>query len=360
MNGLIKKIIFAGAAILIFLVILEGASRLYNYFQKDSLQSIGREVLAFNVEDLSPYVLFRKLPSLEMRGDGDFFYEFDDEKVTGQKAPGEYRIFIMGGSVAKGYGASVPEKKFHRLLENLLNENRPPQVKRTYNVVSAGRLGYVSAQELVLLLMGTLDFHPDMVIHLNGFNDIIAVTQYQETPGYPFYFQSMVRAIKSVKIGRVLDSALEQSALLSNVSQMMKKYKPGPGNYSSMNITRHYARNMGQIAQMLRSSGIEAYFFLQPTIYDKKIKSPEEQNFIDQRRIQNRQVLLNTYPLLADSLNRISEEHQVHWSDFRGVFDGVPEKVFNDSAHFNDRGQEVLAKAMYEEIKDTAYANSVP
>lgn len=360
MNSLFKKFLFAAAAILIFFVILEGGSRLYNYFQKDSLQSIGREALAFNVEDLSPYVLFRKLPSLEMRADANFYYEFDDEKVTGQKSPGEYRIFIMGGSVAKGYGASAPEKKFHRLLENLLNENRPEHINRTFNVVSAGRLGYVSAQELVLLLMGALDFRPDMVIHLNGFNDIIAVTQYHETPGYPFYFQSMVRAIKSVKAGQVLDRALEQSAFFSNVSKMMKKYKTGPGNFSSENIVRHYTRNMNQVAQILYANHIETYLFLQPTIFDKKSKSPTEQKFIDQRRLQNRQIFLTTYPQLAESLKRISEEHQVHWGDFRGVFDEVPETVFNDSAHFNDVGQKVMARAMYDEIKSTAYSNSIP
>ena len=110
-------------------------------------------------------MFFRSLPSLELRPNVTFFFKFNGKIVRAQKDPREYRIFILGGSVAQGYGASSPEKRFYRLLEKKLNGTEPKNFK--FNVISAGRLGYVSAQELVFLMMGVLDFNPNLVVHLN-------------------------------------------------------------------------------------------------------------------------------------------------------------------------------------------------
>ncbi|MFQ5672967.1 MAG: hypothetical protein ACE5G9_07725 [Nitrospinales bacterium] len=350
-----KNILFALAAILLVFAVLEGGSRLYQRFTSDELHSVGRETLAFAVDDLSPYVLFRPLPSLELRPGEKYFFDFDGVTVTAEKPPGEYRIFIMGGSVAKGYGASAPDKKFYRILETLLNENRPEQSRKHFKVISAGRLGYVSAQELILLLMGIFDFHPDMVIHLNGANDIIAVAQRQESPGYPFYFQSLKKALKAVTLERQIDQTLGKSAFLSALGRMFKKYRTSIPDLTATNITRHYTRNMRQTAQFLSANGIETFFILQPVLLYKKEPSPGEQALVNNKTAQSVQIWKTTYPRLAETLKTISGEEKIHWRDFRGAFDTTGETVFTDSVHFNNRGQGILAHALFEAIKTTAY-----
>lgn len=358
MKKTLKNTIFALIVIALFFTFMEGGARLIQWSKKGQLESVGSKTLAFDVEDLNPYVFFGSLPSLELRPNPDYFddyyFEFAGKKVMTNKAPGEYRIFIMGGSVARGYGASVEEKKFYHILEQLLNENRPENIKRNFNVVSAGRLGYVSGQELVFLLMGVIDFHPDLVIHLNGFNDILAFTQYKEPPGYPIYFQSIKKALKAIKIGRTLDNAFDSSAFLSAMEEMMKKYKPLPDLFPIINIARQYERNMRHIAQLLRANHIESYLLLQPNVYFKKDKSPFEAQHIKNTGTR-RPILLPTYPKLAESLARVSDTEKVKWRDFRYIFDKTPKTVFNDTVHLNDLGQKILAHALWKEIKPTVY-----
>ncbi|MFQ5716709.1 MAG: SGNH/GDSL hydrolase family protein [Nitrospinales bacterium] len=351
----LKNILFACVAVALAFALLEGGSRLYLWFQEEPLQSAGQETLAFDVDDLTPYVFFKPLPSLELRPHDQYFFEFDGKKVSAQKQPEEYRIFIMGGSVAQGYGASSPEKKFYNILENLLNEKQPNPGKRYFRVISAGRLGYVSAQELIFLLMGVLDFQPDMAVHLNGVNDVLAVGQYQEGPGYPFYFQTLGKALKAAKASQAIDKALDHSAFFSGISQMFDKYKRSAGNLISTNISRHYRRNMTQAAQILNANGVETFFILQPILLYKKTRSPEEEPIAKRMARQSIQLWKTTYPQFAESLKKISEESNIHWEDFRGVFDEVPETLFSDSVHLNDRGQEALAQALFEAIKDAAY-----
>lgn len=350
----LKNTIFALIIIMLFFALLEGGTRLIQWFKNEQLESVGRKTLAFNVKDLSPYVFFGSLPSLEMRSNGDYFFEFDGKKVTGKKAADEYRIFIMGGSVARGYGASAQGKKFYSVLERLLNENRPENINRIYNVVSAGRLGYVSAQELVFLLMGVLDFHPDLVIHLNGFNEILAFTQYKEPPGYPMYFQSLKKALEAVKIGQVLDKAFDRSAYLSSMKKMFKKYKPLPDIYPAINISRHYTRNMKQIAQILRANNVESYLLLQPIIYYKKDKSEREEKHL-KKVGWNRPIIFNTYPKFIESLNRIAKEEGVNSGELLDIFNETQETVFLDTVHLNDQGQEILAHALWKKIKPAVY-----
>ena len=358
MKQALKNIFFAVIAIVIFFALLEGGTRLARWFKEDQMQSIGKKTLAFDVDDLNPYVFFRSLPSLELRPDDNYFYKFDEKEITAKKTPEEYRIFVMGGSVARGYGASAPEKKFYHIFERLLNENRPESITRRFNVISAGRLGYVSAQELILLLMGVLDFHPDLVIHLNGFNDVLSFTQYKELPGHPIYFQSLVKALKGVKAGQTVDRVSNRSAFFSEVKKMIQKYKTSSSSNSSINIARHYERNMRHISQILSANQIKGYLILQPLIYDKKNKSQSEEKQIKEIG-STRPILFTSLQMFAESLALIGKEEDIHWGNFRGVFEDFSETVFVDTVHLNDKGQEILARALWKEIKPIVY-NELP
>ncbi len=352
----IKTFVFSIAAIFGVLLILEFGDRaLKAFFPKDALQRPGSESLAFNSNDLSPYSFFGKLPSLELRPNDNFFFEFDGKKVTAQKAQNEFRIFILGGSVAQGYGASTLDKKYYKILEKKLNDNKPEPIKKKFNVVSAGRLGYVSGQELALLINGVLDFKPDMTIHLNGANDVITVSQYNESPGFPFYFQSLKKALEASKLEKELDQTLGESVFLTDLKNMLKKYKTSSIDLTTKNIVRHYKRNMLASAQILKANGVDAYFFLQPLLQFKSKKSSEENKFIKTSRTQAVKMWGSTYPLMGNSLKETSESTGVKWKDLRNAFDAEEKTVFTDSVHLTDLGQALLAEIIFQEIKTELY-----
>jgi lysophospholipase L1-like esterase len=352
----IKIFVFSIATIVGVLLILEFGDRaLKTFLSKDALQSPGSETLAFNTESLQPYSFFGKLPSLELRPNDDFFFDFNDKKVAAQKTQNEFRIFILGGSVAQGYGASTLNKRYYKTLEKKLNDNKPEHIKKVFNIISAGQLGYVSGQELVLLINGILDFQPDMTIHLNGANDVIAVSQYHESPGFPFYFQSLKKALEASKLEKELDQTLGESAFLSDLKSMLKKYKTSSVNLTTKNIVRHYKRNMQTSAQILKANGVDAYFFLQPLLQFKSKKSFEEIKFMKTSRTQAIKMWGSTYPLMSNSLKEISDSTGVKWKDLGNAFDREEKTVFTDSVHLTDLGQALLAETIFQEIKTELY-----
>ncbi len=348
----VKIFVFSVATIIGILLILEFGDRtLKALLPEDDLKSPGAESLAFDTTDLSPFSFFGKLPSLELRPNKNFFYEFDHKKVTAQKAKNEFRIFILGGSVAQGYGAATPDKKFYKILEKKLNGDKPNHIKKNFNVISAGRLGYVSGQELALLIHGVLDFQPDMTIHLNGANDVIAVSQYHESPGFPFYFQSLKKALEASKLEKKMDQTLSESVFLTDLKNMLKKYKTSSINLTAKNIVRHYRRNMYASAQILKANQVDAYFFLQPLLPFKSNKSPEENAFIKTFRSQSIKMWKSTYPLMSKELKEISNSTEVKWKDLSNAFGVEGKTVFADSVHLTDLGQTLLADIIFQEIK---------
>ena len=345
-----KQISFAIVAIILGLGVLEGVTRLINITQEGPLEKPGAKNLAFRVKDLYPYVFFRKLPSLELRPRKDFFHNFNGKSVKSKKEPGEFRVFLLGGSVARGFGASTPNKSFHHILERILNEHSDKPPRLYYNVISAGRLGYVSAQELIFLQMGILEFKPDFVVHLNGANDILTVTQYKEPPGYPFYHQSLKRAFEAVEIEKTIDKSLGKSAFLTELDMMFKKYKKSAPEVTSQNINRHYRRNMTHSAQLLKANNISGLITLQPLLLEKKQLAGQEISANKRIKPHDRQIWLTTYNKLYTSLEAVSAETGIIWKSFQHAFDEEKEEVFHDTVHLNDHGQQLLAEELLNAI----------
>lgn len=83
--------------------------------------------------------------------------------------PSEFRIVVTGGSVAYGWGASAPEKRFVSVLEKrLLNIFSARQVR----VINAGVPDFEAVDELTLYLHHLRKMQPDMIVMFTGFNDL--------------------------------------------------------------------------------------------------------------------------------------------------------------------------------------------
>jgi lysophospholipase L1-like esterase len=354
-----KIILFSAVTIAVVFLILEFGDRaLKVLLPEDSLKKPGTEALAFESADLSPYSFFGELPALELRPNNNFFYEFNNKKVAAKKESEEFRIFILGGSVAQGYGASSQEKKYYQILEKKLNKEKPKNSKKNFNVISAGRLGYVTGQELALMLMGILDFKPDMTLHLNGANDVIAVSQFHEIPGFPFYFQSLKKALEASKLEKKLDQTLGESVFLSDLKNMLKKYKSSAPGLMAKNIVRHYERNMKVTAQVLTANQISSFFFLQPHLTFKSNLSSKEKQHLKTLRKQSTQLWRSIFPIMAKSLEDISKNTGVHWKDLNSSLKNEKKAIFTDSVHLTDLGQNFLANIIFEEIKEELFAKN--
>ena len=109
---------------------------------------------------LHPFAVYSNLPdhhTSNFRINRMGFRGKDYGPVHGPKK----RIVLLGGSTAFGTGLDNDSETFASQLEDLLN----------VEVINAAVLGHGSGQELAYLLMNLVDFQPDLVLTLDGWND---------------------------------------------------------------------------------------------------------------------------------------------------------------------------------------------
>lgn len=83
------------------------------------------------------------------------------------KAPGEYRILILGDSYAEGYTVNADEV-CSAVLERLLSR----RAGQRYQVINAGTGGYSTDQELLFFETEGKRYHPDITVVLFYVNDV--------------------------------------------------------------------------------------------------------------------------------------------------------------------------------------------
>ena len=82
------------------------------------------------------------------------------------------KVFIFGGSSVFGVGASSINHTIPSYLQKKLNEN---EKNLSFSVVNAGVRGYFSYFEYLKYLNHVRKLDPDIIINLNGRNDIYLI-----------------------------------------------------------------------------------------------------------------------------------------------------------------------------------------
>ncbi len=105
-------------------------------------------------------------------GDEGFLCNDTCEPLPYQKPQNEFRIFILGGSSVAGHGVEYGNETISGQLEHMIAKSQlfPNQRVR---VINAGTGGHFSGQELVTLSYRVMQFHPDMILTYDGYNDFL-------------------------------------------------------------------------------------------------------------------------------------------------------------------------------------------
>lgn len=112
-------------------------------------------------------------------------------------ATGAYRILVFGGSVVRAMATHRvngirrvsprfdPPGEWWAHLEDLLNARRPPELADVrFQVRSAGGSAYTTTNEVIkLVLMDIADYAPDLIVFLDGYNDLYNAIAFRTPPG---------------------------------------------------------------------------------------------------------------------------------------------------------------------------------
>src|SRR5687768_381888 len=92
-----------------------------------------------------------------------------------EKEPGKFRIILVGGSVARG---KQPEQSIAHYLEKQLNTQFQTD---KIEVINAGISAFVVEQEFILIQLLLQQYQPDMIVSLDGVNDLMTFDQNRRT-----------------------------------------------------------------------------------------------------------------------------------------------------------------------------------
>ncbi len=179
-------------------------------------------------------------------GSMGFAIDFDIRSPPKRQA-NEYRIILIGGSGAQGWGASSTASTMAKVLERLLNDRRDGRIYRVINLAMGSSLTY---QNFIALNRWAHPLRPDLILSYSGVNDYVVPLIHEEMRDAHYYFNEL----NSLAIAaRASESPPQLSWLVWFLPNLMTKTTFGYGikyalfpNYFLRRAQESYDRSYGR------------------------------------------------------------------------------------------------------------------
>jgi len=309
-----------------------------------------------------------------------------------------YRIIMVGGSEVFGVYVDLKDSLPY-ILEQKLKEAYPD---RKFEVINAGRLGSVAANE-ALLMDQLVSLNPDHIIVFNGWNDIY---HFRYLPDQ--YHKVMVQTTKKFRWDKSLSRWLrrhlwtirkirewkdekrrnrrgnpeETVAPVEDVwSQNIKDSKELSGKPGERwikvgwsggavfypmsqlkeptnDFAGHYYTNLVRMAKTAERKNIPITFIFQPDLGYLKLKRALNLEEAEAYKISTTwfsedwfHTVEKIYPVGIDTMSRAAADENIPFYDYSLVLLDAKQNGFGDTVHLNAYGNQVVAGKMLEMLK---------
>jgi tetratricopeptide (TPR) repeat protein len=223
-----------------------------------------------------PFVGFDSLQPLFLRDASGTKYEipparrrfFCAESFPAVKEPGEFRIFVLGGSTVAGEPYSS-ETSFTTWLELAL---RAADARRGWNVVNCGGISYASYR-LTPILKECLQYQPDLFILSTGHNEFLEDRTYGDLKQGSAPFAEILRSLARLHTitlcragvdkvrGHSFDAQVTMKSLLPAEVNARLDHEGGLAAYHrddtwAAAIREHFGHNIRQMVTLAQNAGV--------------------------------------------------------------------------------------------------------
>ncbi len=319
----------------------------------------------------------------------------DTESVPREKPSDEYRVIVTGGSVVYGRGPVPPADvvcdfyevtyrwTIPHIIEKLMNADPEIMSKiggKTVRVINAGVAGFVYQNNLMRYLAKLRLYQPDLVIALDGANEVHTVARplkdwnyFTEGP----YFEVVTEVMDMSKAGfmNYLTLWLKRNTYFFTWLAMSKGEGPGilmenrgfaahPQD-PTPEMLDYLNKNVGQVAdvatiyhKVLETDKVPHVFALQPMFKNsKKKRTPLEQEI---EKVTGMDKIgfydaAKTYDTLVSQVIKRAGEEGFQILDLTTIFDSTNEWVFTDWCHLTNGANFMVAKALVAEVKKRVF-----
>jgi len=319
-----------------------------------------------------------------------------DTELTVEKPPNTVRIFLLGGSAAYGREGFYTDldpgwtRVYNRdlidaHLQKMLQEHHP---ERQWEVINAATSEFRMHQHLALIEAELLRYKPDLIIFMDGHNDmsgIIASTTvpydaYAQTPHeLEFYSAVYPRSLRSwlfinaswLRNNSALFAALQRRVRQhrreeaiggvpdargkpAHIPVLEEDLSPALRQRANENLTQagYYVQMAERLQKMLSYEGVEAMFSLQPElILSDKPLTPVEARFVEHTKTIYGPYVTYMYenlrPRISRDMTESSARNHYVYVDLGDTFRDVKEKAFSDYCHLTPLANQLIAQRLF-------------
>lgn len=283
---------------------------------------------------------------------------------TPSPSPDQLKIFMFGGSAMWGIGArdefTIPSLVSKKLAH-------PPATPAW--ITNFGQLGWVNTQEVIALMLelqrGNI---PDIAVFYDSSNDIFSAFQ-SGIAGIP---QNELNRTAEFNVARDADLRpilLRRLAVFRWIERAVRaiggepldgrlRRRAASGELLAASVVDVYVRNFEVVDALASRFGFKARFFWQPTLPTKSNRSPEEQREMSRpRNTQTAELVGQVHKALRE---RIGTGRYPHIHELSGVFGNDGRMYFLDAVHLLEAGNERVADAMVQRLRDVTKRASRP
>lgn len=278
-----------------------------------------------------------------------------------EKAEGEYRIFVLGGSTVRFGNPTVSQ-----LLEKMFRDEGFEEV-RVFNI---GVSGSNTGMELARLVFDVQAYKPDLVVSYSGGNDINLPIWMDPRPGYPYNFMvyenhplysAEYPTIALAAYGSHLFRLFGNRYFQETFSERDELRRSAGWNSTEWRdgIAEAYTRNIEMSAKVARALDSDFVAFLQPMLFSKKNRSAEEQAYLEgiARRTGLSGEDLVTYfndvrTGINDRIGAMNQPSSFRYVDLSTAYDAMPKTVFPDFIHTGPDARQHVTRMMFETLRD--------
>ena len=390
-----KKVVFIVITVLLSLVIIEVSLRVVIFFvtshREMTMKEAVRQAAQYNpftniniygdqinaakqfFDDLinlrlayRPYVERRRIPNQQLSNIHINKWGYRGPDFTFDKGEEVFRIIVFGGSFVWGTGAIYDEETIAGHLQKMLNEKYK---EKKFEVINGGETGYVLTQERILFVEEGIFFRPDLVIFIDGINDLYAL--YRNLPaGFPTHFQEYNKRLSNDYKEPVGETLKGQMTFLSNQTNVNLKnlhrlamidtlksfigYQTRDGILSWQMSSRHL-HNALIIRSICEARNIDFVFGLQPSLYLSKTLSTEEKGIVQRSKKRYPGLygfVRAVYPKYRDIVAKGMLETGMHFVDFSNLFAEDFNTRYIDHFHLTGKGYRIVAEKLLEFLKE--------
>jgi len=263
----------------------------------------------------------------------------EDKEITAFKPKNVFRIFITGWSTAYGSGAPSQDSTIGSYLKKILINELTPSTKKEYEVITLANPAWTSTHEMIIIETYLSELNPDMVISFSGNNDV----HWSHSKNNIFRFRPYVDQY----YWKLINAVYKISGYSSRHDIIKTGSSPIPPDVVASNLERNV--KMGSFALSLKQT--RYVFILQPTLYaTSKLLSPHEKVILEKVKHQQ-DYFIRCYTEIKQKLNKL-HINNLTFIDESDIFKGLTNDdcIFIDSYHFGDRGNEIIAKHIFDDI----------